>query len=68
MLINDGCHGLGAEINGKISYAIKYADFVTYSFHPVKPFTTAEGGAITTNNKRMYGTAVYFFFELYENM
>ena len=51
MLINDGCHGLGAEINGKISYAIKYADFVTYSFHPVKPITTGEGGAVITNNK-----------------
>ena len=50
-LINDGCHGLGAEVNGKLSYAIKYADFVTYSFHPVKPITTGEGGAVITNNK-----------------
>ena len=48
-LINDGCHGLGAEVNGKLSYAIKYADFVTYSFHPVKPITTGERGC--SNNK-----------------
>ena len=51
ILINDGCHGLGAEINNKITYAIKYADYVTYSFHPVKPITTGEGGAVITNNK-----------------
>jgi perosamine synthetase len=51
VLINDGCHGLGAEINGNMSYAIKYADHVTYSFHPVKPITTGEGGAVLTNDK-----------------
>ena len=51
ILINDGCHGLGAEINNKITYAIKYADYVTYSFHPVKPITTGEGGAVITNNR-----------------
>jgi UDP-4-amino-4,6-dideoxy-L-N-acetyl-beta-L-altrosamine transaminase len=51
LLINDGCHGLGAKINKNFAYAIKYADFVTYSFHPVKPITTGEGGAILTNDK-----------------
>ena len=50
-MINDGCHGLGAKINNSTGYAIKYADFVTYSFHPVKSITTGEGGAIITNNK-----------------
>ena len=52
-LINDGCHALGSAINNNINYAIKYADFVTYSFHPVKPITTGEGGAILTNNKKV---------------
>ena len=42
---------MGAEINNKITYAIRYADYVTYSFHPVKPITTGEGGAVITNNK-----------------
>lgn len=51
LLINDGCHGLGARINNNFAYAIKYADFITYSFHPVKPITTGEGGAIVTNDK-----------------
>ena len=49
-MINDGCHGLGAKINNSTGYAIKYADFVTYSFHPVKSITTEES-AIITNNK-----------------
>jgi len=52
-LINDGCHGLGSKISDNQKYAIKYADFVTYSFHPVKPITTGEGGAVITNNKKI---------------
>tara|TARA_B100000029_G_scaffold516834_1_gene635729 strand:- start:12574 stop:13734 length:1161 start_codon:yes stop_codon:yes gene_type:complete len=52
-LINDGCHALGSKINNNQKYAIKYADFVTYSFHPVKPITTGEGGAVITNNKKI---------------
>ena len=27
----------------------KFSDISTFSFHPVKPITTAEGGMITTN-------------------
>lgn len=53
ILINDGCHSLGSSINKDKKYANKYADFVTYSFHPVKPITTGEGGAILTNNKKI---------------
>lgn len=49
-LVNDNCHALGAEINGDITYAAKYADVVNMSFHPVKHITTGEGGAILTNN------------------
>ena len=48
ILINDGCHGL-KEITTR-SYAIRYADW-RHSFHPVKPITTGEGGAVITNNK-----------------
>ena len=53
-LINDNCHSFGSSINGDTSYAIKYADFVTQSFHPVKHITTGEGGAIFTKDKGMY--------------
>ena len=52
-LINDNCHAVGTKLNGSYKYAIKYADFVTLSFHPVKSITTAEGGAIISNNKRI---------------
>ena len=50
-LINDCCHSIGSKINNDIGYAVKYADFVSYSFHPVKAITTGEGGAILTNKK-----------------
>lgn len=49
-LVNDNCHALGAEIDGDIGYASKYADIVNMSFHPVKHVTTGEGGAVLTNN------------------
>ena len=49
-LINDNCHALGASYFGNINYAVKYADIVTQSFHPVKNITTGEGGAILTND------------------
>ena len=50
-LVNDNCHALGARYNGDIQYAVKYADVVTQSFHPVKNITTGEGGAVLTNNR-----------------
>ncbi len=48
-LINDNCHAVGAAIRNNKQYAIKYADVVTQSYHPVKNITTGEGGAILTN-------------------
>ncbi|MGO5334514.1 DegT/DnrJ/EryC1/StrS family aminotransferase [Enterococcus cecorum] len=41
----DGAHSLGASRNGKMAGEI--ADFTDFSFHAVKNFTTAEGGAST---------------------
>ena len=49
-LINDNCHAMGASYLGDKHYAVKYADIVTQSYHPVKNFTTGEGGAVLTNN------------------
>jgi len=51
ILINDSCHSLGSSINKNRSYAMKYADFATFSFHPVKPITTGEGGAIISKDR-----------------
>ena len=52
-LINDNCHAMGTEYYGDIKYAIKYADYVVQSFHPVKTITTGEGGAVLTNDKKI---------------
>ena len=41
----DAAHSFGASKNGKMVGAI--ADFSSFSFHAVKNFTTAEGGALT---------------------
>ena len=43
----DCAHALGSERHGKMAGSI--GDFSSFSFHAVKNFTTAEGGAITWN-------------------
>ena len=43
----DCAHSFGASRHGKMAGAI--ADFSSFSFHAVKNFTTAEGGALTWN-------------------
>ena len=43
----DCAHSFGASQNGKMAGEI--ADFSSFSFHAVKNFTTAEGGALTWN-------------------
>ncbi len=44
----DTAHSFGAKWHGKMVGAV--ADFSSFSFHAVKNFTTAEGGALTWNN------------------
>lgn len=46
-VIADCAHALGACRNGKM--AGETADFSSFSFHAVKNFTTAEGGAVSWN-------------------
>ena len=43
----DCAHSFGAQWHGKMAGEI--ADFSSFSFHAVKNFTTAEGGALTWN-------------------
>lgn len=45
LVFADCAHALGASRNGKMAGA--WADFTDFSFHAVKNFTTAEGGAAT---------------------
>ena len=47
-LVADACHALGASRDGRMAGAL--ADISTFSFHPVKPITTGEGGAVTTDD------------------
>lgn len=47
-LISDACHAVCGEYRGKSVGTL--ADFSTFSLHPVKHFTTGEGGLITTDD------------------
>ncbi len=48
VLVEDACHAPGAEYHGRRVGSI--AHLSTFSFHPVKHLTTAEGGMVTTND------------------
>lgn len=52
VVIEDGAHSLGATYKGE--RVGKQADMTMFSFHPVKPITTGEGGIITTNDEELY--------------
>ncbi len=53
-IIEDASHALGSRYyNTKIGDCT-YSDICVFSFHPVKPITTIEGGVVTTNNKNVY--------------
>ena len=56
--INDNCHSLGSKYKNDQGYAVKFADIVTHSFHPVKIITTGEGGCMSTNNFDIYKKAL----------
>jgi len=52
LVIEDGCHALGAEYEGeKIG---SFSDMTVFSFHPVKNITTGEGGMVLTNNEGFF--------------
>ena len=53
-IVEDAAHAIGSEYKGKKVGCCEYSDMVVFSFHPVKTITTAEGGAVVTNNKELY--------------
>lgn len=59
-LIEDSCHALGGKYKKHMVGSCKYSDISTFSFHPVKPITTGEGGMITTNNKIIYNKLLLY--------
>lgn len=52
IVIEDGAHSLGAEYKGRKVGTL--AHMTMFSFHPVKPVTTAEGGVIVTDSAEYY--------------
>lgn len=48
-LVADACHSLGASYHG--APCGSQADLSVFSFHPVKPITTGEGGMVVTDNE-----------------
>ena len=55
IIYEDAAHAFGATYqDGSKVGSCKYSDMTIFSFHPVKSVATGEGGAITTNNKKIY--------------
>lgn len=58
IVIEDGAHALGSVYRGKKVGSM--SDMTTFSFHPVKPITTGEGGMIVTDNEDFYKKMILF--------
>jgi len=50
--VSDSAHSLGGAYKGKKVGTL--ADITCFSFHPVKLITTGEGGAVITNDKKLF--------------
>ena len=58
VIIEDACHAFGSyrirnSLEKDFVGSCKYSIASTFSFHPTKTITSGEGGAITTNNKKL---------------
>ena len=54
-VIEDAAHAIGSQYaDGTYVGNCKYSDMTVFSFHPVKTITTGEGGAVTTNDEKLY--------------
>lgn len=53
VVIEDAAHALGAHTPDGPVGNCAHSDMVCFSFHPVKPITTGEGGMVTTNNSEL---------------
>lgn len=60
ILIEDAAHALGGTYQGQPIGSCQFSDMTVLSFHPVKSITTAEGGAVTTNNADLYHRLILF--------
>ncbi len=53
-IVEDAAHALGGSYQGQKIGGCTYSDLCCFSFHPSKTITTAEGGAVLTNNRHLY--------------
>lgn len=53
-IVEDACHALGSYYKNSKTGSCEYSDAAVFSFHPVKHITTAEGGAVLTNDEEVY--------------
>lgn len=53
IFIEDASHSLGSMVGEQKTGACEFSDATVFSFHPVKMITTAEGGAVLTNSKKI---------------
>lgn len=51
-VLEDACHALGAVYHNQPVGSM--SDASVFSFHPVKSITTGEGGAVLTNDSKLY--------------
>jgi len=58
IVIEDSAHSLGSEYKGKKVGTL--AHMTEFSFHPVKPITTAEGGIVVTDDEELYRKLMLF--------
>ncbi len=58
VVIEDGCHALGARYQGQAIGQCR--DMAVFSFHPVKSITTGEGGMVVTPHKHYYEKLLQF--------
>lgn len=49
-VIEDAAHAIGSRYKNSYVGSCRYSDMATFSFHPVKNITCAEGGALTTKS------------------
>lgn len=52
-IIEDAAHAVGAYTADEKVGACRHSDMAIFSFHPVKGFTTGEGGLVTTRDERL---------------
>lgn len=58
IVIEDAAHALGSKYKGR--KVGTNAHMTEFSFHPVKPVTTAEGGVVVTDSKEYYDKIMLF--------